>query len=77
MILSLKKDHKFENISKKEHKAFLELLDLENIVIQKADKGNVIVIIDKNTYITKMSSILNDDTKFKKVYFKKRNNELD
>ena len=72
-----KKEHKFENISKKEHRAFLELLDVENIIIQKADKGNVIVIIDKNTYITKMNSILNDDTKFKKVSFEKRNKELD
>ena len=72
-----KKEHKFENISQKEHKAFLELLDVENIIIQKADKGNVIVIIDKNTYITKMNSILNDDTKFKKVSFEKRNKELD
>ena len=71
-----KKEHKFENISKAEHKAFSELLDLKNIIIQKADKGNVIVIIDKNTYITKMNSILDDDTKFRKVTFKKKNKEL-
>ena len=72
-----KKEHKFENISKQEHKAFLELLDLENIIIQKADKGNVIVVIDKNSYITKMNSILSDDTKFREVNFQKRNLELD
>ena len=72
-----KKEHKFESISKAEHKAFSELLDLKNIIIQKADKGNVIVIIDKNTYITKMNSILDDDTKFRKVTFKKKNKELD
>ena len=72
-----KKEHKFENISKAEHKAFSELLDLKNTIIQKADKGNIIVIIDKNTYITKMNSILYDDTKFRKVTFKKKNKELD
>ena len=32
-----KKEHKFENISKAEHKAFSELLNLKNIIIQKAD----------------------------------------
>ena len=72
-----KKDNKFVNISELEHKAFLELLELDNIIIQKADKGNVIVIIDKTAYITKMSSILNDDTKFKKVTLEKQNKELD
>ena len=72
-----KKDHKFENISEHEQKAFLELLELDNIIIQKADKGNVIVIIDKTAYITKMNSILNDDTKFKKVNFNQKNKELD
>ena len=72
-----KNENKLENISKNEHKAFLELLDLSNIIIQKADKGNVIVIIDRNTYVTKMNSILDDGTKFKKVDFEKRNEELD
>ena len=72
------KNHKFENISDLEHKAFLELLELDNIIIQKGDKGNVIVIVDKSTYINKMNSILNDDTKFKKVSFgRKKNDELD
>ena len=71
------KDHKFENISKREHKAFLELLDLKDLIIQKADKGNVIMIIDRNVYITKMNNILNDDTKFVKILFGKRNKELD
>lgn len=37
-----KKEHKFENISKTEHKVFMELL-----IISEADKGNVI-IIDRN-----------------------------
>ena len=72
-----KKEHKFENLSRSEHMAFLELIDLQNIVIQKADKGNVVVIINKSTYISKMNSILNDGTKFRQVTFKKKNKELD
>ena len=48
-----KKDHKLENITEIERKAFLELLELDNIIVQKADKGNVIVIIDKTAYVTK------------------------
>jgi hypothetical protein len=75
-----KKSHEFENITQLEHQAFLELLDIDDIIIQKADKGNVVVIIDKTAYFTKMNSILNDETKFQKVTFcKKRhkNSELD
>ena len=72
-----KENHEFENISKLEHKAFLELLEIENLIIQKADKGNVIVIIDKNTYVSKMNNILSDESKFVKVEFGKRNKELD
>ena len=66
----------FKNITEAEHKAFLELLDLKDVIIQKADKGNVIVIIDKSTYVTKLNSILDDDSKFRKVNFNKRNEEL-
>ena len=72
--------HKFENITQLEHQAFLELLDIDDIIIQKADKGNVIVIIDKTAYFTKMNNILSDETKFKKVDFcqnRYKNKELD
>ena len=75
-----KKDHKFENISESERDAFLELIEMDNIIIQKADKGNVIVIVDKTSYFTKMNSILSDGTKFKKMTFCQnsyKNNELD
>ena len=36
----------------------------KNIVIQKADKGNTIVILDKISYICAIEEILNDHTKF-------------
>ena len=52
-----KKSHEFENLTQAEHQAFLELLEMDNIIIQKADKGNVIVILDKTAYFTKMNSL--------------------
>ena len=66
-----KKDHKYENLTEDEHLAFLELLELENVIIQKADKGNVIVMINKNDYVDKMETILNDPSKFRKIDFEK------
>ena len=36
----------------------------KNIVIQKADKGNTIVILDNISYISAIKEILNDHTKF-------------
>ena len=36
----------------------------KNIVIQKADKSNTIVILDKISYISDIEEILNDHTKF-------------
>ena len=74
------KSRKLENITQLEHQAFLELLDIDSIIIQKADKGNVIVIIDKIKYFSKMDEILNDGTKFEKMTFCQnmyKNEELD
>ena len=71
------KGHKFENITKEEYMAISQLLEIDSIIIQKADKGNVIVIVDKNVYIDKMESILSDKQKFREVKFSKINKELD
>ena len=62
-------DHRFENISKEEHEAFIKLASNDNIIIQKSDKGNSVVIVDKKTYIRKMELLLSDKTKFRKVVF--------
>ena len=51
--------------------------NVDNIILQKADKGNAIVIIDKKTYINKMNNILNDTTKFSKITFDKEKMVLD
>ena len=64
-------------LRKKKYLAFLELIKLDNIIIQKADKGNVVVIVAKNVYIEKMESILSDTFKFQEVKFDQINEELD
>ena len=38
------------------------------MVIQKADKSNIIVILNKNDYISKLNQILDDTSKFKRTY---------
>ena len=36
----------------------------KNIIMQKADKGNTVVILDKESYIEKMKELLSDTSKF-------------
>ena len=45
-------------------KALKELSKDENIVILKPDKGNGVVILNKQDYINKVKIILNDSSKF-------------
>ena len=56
--------HHCENITEDEFKAMLELRKLKNIIIQMSDKGNSVVIVDREIYVGKMKSILNDKEKF-------------
>ena len=46
------------------HNALLALASLDDIVIQKFDKGNLVVILDKDTYLGKMRVLLSDTSKF-------------
>ena len=48
----------------------LYLSKSKNIVIQKSDKGNYVVIGDKETYIRRMESLLSDQRKFERVTLK-------
>ena len=64
-----KKDHRFENLSKEEHAAFLSLLNNDTIIIQKADKGNTVVIVDKAIYLERMEELLSDTSKFHQISF--------
>ena len=55
------------NLSEAELNALQNLTKNKNLVIQKADKGNTVVIINKSDYKTKIKDILSDSTKFKKL----------
>ena len=64
-----KKDHRFEVLSREEYEAFVKLANNDSIIIQKADKGNTVVIVNKVSYVQQMEEILSDTTKFVKVQF--------
>ena len=56
-----------KNLSKEEVKALNNLVKNKDIVIQKADKGNSIVILNRNDYVSKLNKMLEDTSKFKSV----------
>ena len=64
-----KKDRLFENLSEDEHEVFLNLKSNNIIIIQKADKGNSAVVIDRLKYIRIMEELLSDRSKFVKIEF--------
>ena len=51
----------------KEHLALKDLIKNRDLAIQKADKGNTVVILNKNDYISEMKVILSDSPKFQKL----------
>ena len=50
----MKKDHCLEKLSEEEYQAYLSLSKNNDIIIEKADKGNTVVFFDKSSYIEKM-----------------------
>ena len=50
-----------------------ELLSREDMIIQKSDKGNSVVILNKGDYLKRMKEILSDIDKFKKLNVKPGN----
>ena len=64
-----RKSNKLENLTEEEYRGLLELTSLDNLVIQKADKGNVIVLVDKGIYTKKIENILRDTSKFESIEF--------
>ena len=55
-------------MSKEEFEALKILLKNKDIIVQKADKGNAVAILNRKDYVCKMKNILNDKSKFQKVY---------
>ena len=62
-----KKDHILENLTEDEYEAFLK--SNKNIIIQKADTGNSVVVIDRLKYVHKIEEFLSDRSKFVKTEF--------
>ena len=57
-----------KNLPKAEFDALKILLKSNDIIIQKADESNTVVILNRKDYVCKMKNILNDSSKFHKVY---------
>ena len=65
---SFKKVAKYEkNLSDQELAALNSLINNKDIIVQKADKGNTVVLTDKAVYDGKMKEIVQDESKFKKL----------
>ena len=60
-----------QHLSNEEFEALRTLSGNCNLVIQKADKGNSIVIVEKDVYVRHMETILSDLSKFEKGSIKK------
>ena len=58
-----------QNLSKEQLTALTNLSKNKDI-IQKSDKGDSVVIVDKDTYIKRMENLLSDQRKFEKVTLK-------
>ena len=55
------------NISKEEHVALKGLSANKDLIIQKSDKGNSVVLLNRNDYIKRLNKILSGSSKFKKL----------
>ena len=56
-----------QNLPPNEVEALKALLKDEDIVIQKSDKGNSVVILNKMDYTARMQELLSDTTKFREL----------
>ena len=66
-LISFDKNKPKNNLTKAELHAVNSLKQNNDIIIQKVDKGNTVVIIDKEAYKAKMKSLISDPSKFKKL----------
>ena len=57
------------NISKEEHVALKGLSTNNDLIIQKSDKGNSVVLLNRND-IKRLNKMLSDSSKFKKLNVK-------
>ena len=57
-----------KKLPKSEYDALKILLKIKDIIVQKADKCNTVAILNRKDHVFKMKNILNDSSKFNKVY---------
>ena len=73
IFLSSLENFKFKdelNITPDERKAFKDLSSRKDIIIEKAGKGNSVVILIKSDYMKRMTEMLSDIENFKKLIVK-------
>ena len=58
------------NLSKKEFTALQRLSKNKDLIIQKSEKGNSVVTVQRQDYLEKVNDILSDQNKFTKVNMK-------
>ena len=58
------------NISKEEHVALKDLSANKDLIIQKLNKGNSVVLLNRNDYIKRLNEMLSDSSKFKELKLK-------
>ena len=58
------------NISKEEHVALKGLSANKDLIIQKLNKGNSVVLLNRNDYIKRLNKMLSDSSKFKELKLK-------
>ena len=66
-----------QNLSDEGLRALEKISKNNNLVVQKADKGKPVVLVDRDVYVKHVENILKDNTKFEKVALETRTfNEL-
>ena len=58
------------NLSKPEYAALKKLSSNEDIIIHRSDKGNSVVLVDREDYRKRMQELVDDTSKFEKVKVK-------
>ena len=59
-----------KHLSKEEFLALQNLRKNKNIVFQKSDKGNSVVVVDEADFLDKIDNLLSDTRKFEKINLK-------
>ena len=55
------------NLSKDRFESLCKLKNENNLVIQKTEKGNTIAMLDKDSYLKSVETLLKDSSKFKSI----------